>query len=367
MSSTANLPAKWRAHGAFRPAPNCLGIFPGTGIHLLLSAASPAVVAGVVAELAVSVASNVIDAPLVAKPGVNRRSPAGFAGSAGNIAPASVAILNASPALDFQAAVNAAALARGVTRPLEIAWTRLETHSLANTPDAARRLHEVRDHFDAPLGLVIIIDDFAGERVGDAPLWRDLISIASVIPAPLLVVTARAPAEIDADAVLMRLDDKTFSVSNPAEGPPFQTAIEREGVEIGAETVPVVKFGARRAYAPPRRKPEAAATIIEVEAEPRKKPETVERIFLVQTGRQLAFSETEIFEGCRWTDDFLHAVKLGGQTVEDRATIVIVPSDRDPRREAASATAQRVKAQILSSGLNERVSVLVAPDMMIAA
>lgn len=359
------LPSKWRAHGAFRPAQSCLGLLPGDGIHLCLSSASPGVVAGVIADIAVAVASNVIDCPLLAKPGVNRRSPAGFAGSRANLAPASVAILSASSSMDFDAAIHAAALVRGITRPLEIAWSRMETGSITKQEDASRRLVEISDHFNAPLGLIVIIDDFAGERVADAPMWRALLNLATNRPAPILVVTTNAPAEIEDDTVVLRLEDRALSVDNPATGAPFTVAIEREGVELGAEPVTVIHLGPRRAYAPPVR---AAATEPVRPVEPAtKKPLTVERIYLVQTGRQLEPHEVSQFGDLRWTSDYLAAVKWAGQTIEDTAEIVVVPSDRDYRREAASAVAQRVQSQILTAGLGDKVSVRVAPAMRIAA
>lgn len=134
---------------------------------------------------------------------------------------------------------------------------------------------------------------------------------------------------------------------------------------MGAETATVTRFGPRRAYAPPLR--DAALEPMQPVEAVAKKPLTMETIYLVQTGRQLEPHEYATFGENNWTSDYLAAVKWAGQSIEDTAEIVVVPSDRDYRREEASAVAQRVKAQILTAGLDGKVSVSVAPAMRIAA
>ncbi len=55
------LPAGWSAHGAHRPASTVAGILPRSGVHLMVTTASPATLAAVLGDIACSVASNIVD------------------------------------------------------------------------------------------------------------------------------------------------------------------------------------------------------------------------------------------------------------------------------------------------------------------
>jgi len=359
-------PADWKAHGLFSRPAHVAGVLPHNGRHIMVTSASSATLAAVVADLACAIASNVIDSPLASKPGQNRRSRAGFAGGKASVATESVLILSTRP-LDLTDAVTAAALARGISRPLDIAHARIPA-PLSEASGAVRRIRDMGEgYFESEIGLIVVVADYAGTREGDADMARAILAISGAFPAPVLVVSACEPAEIPPEAVIMRLDDKSFSIENPVAGVPFTASVEREEVSFdGTDTTIVVKIGPRRAFEGVRR--HEPPTIVEKHTVGRPKAsERAEKIYLVQTGRQLSSDEAAAFGDHRWTDDYLNAVKLGGQSVEKRAEIIIVPSNRDPRREAAGSVVQRVKSQILNAGLDHKVSVSISPDIEIAA
>ncbi len=360
------LPAGWSAHGAHRPASTVAGILPRSGVHLMVTTASPATLAAVLGDIACSVASNIVDAPLIAKPGAPRRSVTGFVGSRASVAPESVLILNSRSGLNLDEAIPAAVLARGVTRQLPIGWARV-TAPLTEDSGAVRRLRDIGEaHFTVDIGLIIVVADFDGSRAGDASMWRAVNAIAGAFPAPVLLVTSREPAEIPAETVIARLDDKTLGVENPLGGVAFSATIEREDVLLdNSDTVVVARTGPRRAFEGAKR---VAPVVAEKPSVGRPKAtEKAERIFLVQTGRQLSADEARQFTGGVVTDDYMNAIRRAGESTEKFAEIVIVPSNRDPRREAAGSVAQRTKAQIKNAGLDTKVSVRVADDLVIAA
>lgn len=362
------LPAKWSLHASF-PAPNFVaGALPHHGIHFLVNSAAPAVLAAVIADLAVSVASSLVDQPLRAIPGSPRRSPAGFAGSRGSVAPEGVAILNARTGLDLGQAIQAAALGRGVTRPLDVAVTQLIGGSLVSTPDAPRRLHELADFLSSEIGLIVLIDNFAGTRERDAEMVRAILSIAAAFPAPLLVVSDRLPDHVEPDSVLLRLSESELAVDNPSAPNvgPFKCAISKEQIVLDTDEPIIVNLGPRRAYTPA-----IAAKVVELPEKPAigrpKADKAGETVYIVMTGRQLEPEEAAMFGDSKHTPDYRHAIKLAGQSTHKLAEIAVVASNRDPRREAASAVAQRVKAELLNCGLDQKVRVRVDDDKQIAA
>jgi len=249
---------------------------------------------------------------------------------------------------------SASASASGIPRFPPMSWA------------ARRRVRDLLEYFSSPLGLIVLVEDFAGSRQEDAERIRAILSLASTFPAPILCVTAKEPAEIDPDCIVLRLTEGDISAENPTTGVPFTAKIEREEISIdGSENAVITKLGSRRAYAPVRRQPEPPPVKAPVGRPAASR--SCERVFLVQTGRQLEDDERALFEECKFTADYLHAIKLAGQTVEDRAEIIIVPSNRDPRKEAAGSVMQRVNAELLNAGLNDKVTVKISPDLQIAA
>lgn len=105
---STHLPASWRAHGVFQLPQGALGLLPATGAHLMLANASPAILEAAIADMAVAVATSIVDSPLAAWPGLQRRSLASFGGSRANVGPQAVAILSAARAIDFESAIHAA-------------------------------------------------------------------------------------------------------------------------------------------------------------------------------------------------------------------------------------------------------------------
>lgn len=63
------------------------------------------------------------------------------------------------------------------------------------------------------------------------------------------------------------------------------------------------------------------------------------------SGRQLMPEEARQFSAGTVTDDYMNEIRRAGESTEKFAEIVVVPPNRDPRREAAGAVAMRTKAQ----------------------
>lgn len=361
------LPGKWTLHGTFAASNIVGGALPHTGLHYLVNTAGPTVLAGAIADLAVSIASNLVDQPLRVVPGSPRRSPAGFMGGRGSSAPEAVAILNAKRGLDIGAAVQAAALGRGVTRPIDVAWSSLSGGTLVSTPDALRRLHELNDFLSSEIGLVVIIDNFAGSRVADCDMMNMALMFASAIRAPILIVTDNLPEHVEPDSVIMRLSDSELCIDNPAAPnvAPFKCAITKEQIAVEGEDATIVNLGPRRVHTP-------AITKKELEPSPKvvgrpKADQAGETVYLLMTGRQLEPDELALFGESKHTPDYRTAIKWAGQSTHKRAEIVIVASHRDPRRESAGSAAQHVKAELLNAGLDQKVIVRVSEEIQIAA
>lgn len=359
MTHDIPLPTGWRAHGRYN-APSSLlgGVLPRQGVHLLLTeGASPATVAGALAEMAVATASSQCDVALAGKAG-QRRPLAGFIGGRADYQPQGVALTGGLPG-GLGAALEATALAHGVSRPLDIAYAPLRS-TIAGEAGLQRSLNAVAESFSADIALIVVVEPFAGDRAGDANLHRALRILAGDNPgAAILLVTERLPYEnLDDGQVLMRLSDDRLACDNPLNGSPFQSAISRESIALGVdgETI-IANFGPRRAYAPPaRREKEAAPAPVRVA-----RSEQREYVYLVETQRRLDPDERELVGDCQCTTAPLHALKLAAQSVMGEAIIAIVPTDRDNDHRLAAQTMNRLQQAIRQQGLAQKVSVEFAP------
>ena len=196
---------------------------------------------------------------------------------------------------------------------------------------------------------------------------RTILSIASTFPAPVLVVTDRLPEHVEPDSVILRVSDTELAVDNPAAPnvAAFKCSITREQIALDADEPIIVNLGPRRAHAPA-----IAAKVVEIPQKTVGRPKADkagETVYLVMTGRQLEPEELAEFGGSHVTPDYRTAIKWAGQSTHKLAEIVIVASNRDPRRESAGSAAQHVRAELLNAGLDAKVIVRVSENMQIAA
>lgn len=357
------IPAGWAAHGRHRAPATLVGsaIRRAAGVHYLQTTANPATTAALVAAIAVSASAGAAGARLTPRRGDSTpRAVSGFLGASVATAPLAVAILAANQDAPIGPAIYGAALAAGIARHLDVAWIKTGRPASVADFDAIRRLE--REVFTAPLGLIVLVQNFTGDREQDAGPSMISEQFAATFTVPVLIVTPALPAQPNPDAVTFSITDKEFACQNPQSGVPFASAITREEILIDGEPIIVATLGPKRGLpiivkqAPPPR-PNGGPT-------PRR--EQAEFVYLLEISNirlpSLTPAERDLLGDCKHTIDRATALKFAAQSPAGVVIIAVVPAfDRDPGKLHANADDSWLRAEIRRQGLEQKISVEIAP------
>lgn len=356
------IPAGWGAHGRHRLPPTMIGgaLRRAAGVHYLQTTSSPATTAALIAQIAVSAAAGAADARLSPRRGDSApRGVSGFLGAPTSTAPLAVAIISAQREVPIGPAIDGAGIAAGIARPLDVAWITTGRPASIADFDQIRRLQ--REIFTSPLGLIVLVQNFTSDREQDAGPSMLSEQFASTFNVPVIIVTSALPAQPHPEAVTFKLTDKEFSCENPQTGVPFAAAIAREEILIDGEPVIVATLGPKRGLPiivkAPTPRPNGGPT-------PRR--ELAEFVYLLEISNlrlpSLTPAERDLLGDCKHTIDRATALKFAAQSPAGVVIIAVVPAfDRDPGKLHANTDASWLRAEIRRQGLEQKISVEIAP------
>lgn len=344
----------WTYHGA-PPATSLLaGILPRNGIHFLIGAEKSGK-SSVAADIAVAVAAGDVGCGLSAPDsGGARASLAGFFGHAVG-APAGVAIItDPKHAESISSAINAAALARGVTGSLPISWIASNRlHSADGLRDMAGR---VSRHLDGESLVIIDEIDFA-----DPEMSLSVQAIQRAAKCAVLVVCKKPLTSLlGADSIILETSDGVLTLAKSASGEPWAREFSLDRIILGDAEAVAVRSGKVAAFAP------RYLYIMPAAPAPKLEPEKpiVARIVLAMSGAKITDEERARWPGY---DGFVRNIGDAVLAVEHnqangRTEILIAEPARgwDVRVEA-----RRLETELKTKGLLDSAIINVAKQRML--
>ncbi|MCW2284938.1 hypothetical protein M2323_002935 [Rhodoblastus acidophilus] len=347
----------WTTHGETAQTKLLAGILPPRGIHAL-TGPDAATNTALAADLAVALAAGDVGCGL-GLPDANgtRASLAGFFGnSIGE--PGGVAIIAANRG-KMAAAVEAAALARGVTVALPIAIASA-SGDLRGLTDGTVQLYRVRDELPRHLRLLIVEAGVSHDPIRRSALHSALTIAESVCGCAVLFVTQDWPAGIaGAESVVLEAATDRLTLAQPPVGVAGWTrAFRTSRILLAGREAIAIQPGAILPHTPNwKAVAPAAAPVPAAEVE----REVTSRAVIFVTGRALTQEEIAPWAAYRNVRNEVDALPNAGEPNDGGVReIVIVPNDRDHRAQEAEIRRFKLEQEAKSRGVDGRVVIKIS-------
>lgn len=243
----------WSQIGKYKETKLLAGTLPRHGISYITGAHTPGKTA-IIADLVVALAAGDLGCGLGLDSSGTRQSLSGWFGNAVG-SPSRIAVACPLEELDAtRAAIEACALARGVTGPLPIVIWGQHGDFVATLRDGTVRWHEARDELGV-LDLIVVAGASFGEPHEHRKLVLALHSMVSATKSPILVSVDTLPAD-QADLAQAILDTSSdgaggvLTLAKPPAGAGWSRRHELARVRLGTVEAVVASAGRTVAFAP---------------------------------------------------------------------------------------------------------------------